>query len=55
MMQERLGWHVGFFRVDHYGCPTLQHTHMGGNLHGKRNERKKQGWITPRLSILLGS
>ena len=54
-MQERMGWDAGFSGVDHYGCQTLQHRHMGGTLYCRRNEQKKPGWITLRLGILLSS
>ena len=55
-MHELLYWDAGLLGVDHYGCQTLQHSHVGGTLlYCRRNEQKKPGWITLRLGILLSS
>ena len=32
---------VGFSGVDHYGWQTLQHRHVGGTMHCRRNAQKK--------------
>ena len=32
---------AGFSGVDHYGWQTLQHRHVGGTMHCRRNAQKK--------------
>ena len=55
-MHKLLYWDAGLLGVDHYGCQTLQHSHVGGTLlYCRRNEQKKPGWITLRLGILLSN
>ena len=56
LMQELMCWDAGFSGVDHYGCQTLQHRHVGAKwvprCLAEEMSRKKLGWITrPRKRV----